>query len=94
LNRLDEELPYPQSKNEGTCCIYKNPSKPNSIISSEDGHACDAASLASSTTTRTSIDKIQRCRSTRASIVNNIFQGFLESRIKCSHCQKVIYNLT
>jgi len=99
LDRLHDELPYQQpipgkvSRNEGIFCMYMNPSKSNSIISSEDSHVNDAVSSASSTTTRTSIDRVQKCQSTHASVISNIFQGLLESRIKCLHCQKVIYDL-
>jgi hypothetical protein len=97
LDILHEELPYPQfipgkvSKNGE--CIYINPSVSTSISSDNSHNVYETISSASSTTTKTStIDKTQRRQSTYSSVISKIFQGTLESRIKCLHCKKVIFN--
>lgn len=97
LDILHEELPYPQfmpgkvSKNGE--CIYMNQTISTSTSSNNSHNVCETISSTSSTTTKTSTtDRIQRRQSTRNSIISQIFQGTLESRIKCLHCKKVIFN--
>ncbi|CAB4473877.1 unnamed protein product [Rhizophagus irregularis] len=93
LDILHEELPYPQfmpgkvSKNGE--CIYMNQTISTSTSSNNSHNVCETISSTSSTTTKTSTtDRIQRRQSTRNSIISQIFQGTLESRIKCLHCKK------
>ncbi|GBB85144.1 hypothetical protein RclHR1_01170028 [Rhizophagus clarus] len=93
LDILHEELPYPQfmpgkvSKNGE--CIYMNPSVSTSISSENSHNVYEVISSSSSTTTKTStIDRVQKRQSTHNSIISKIFQGTLESKIKCLHCKK------
>ncbi|RIA91954.1 hypothetical protein C1645_766206 [Glomus cerebriforme] len=95
LNRLHEELPYPQnmpgkvSKNGDTFYIYKNPSISTSNSSDNMEDVYGTISSSSSTTTRTSTtDRIQKRQSTHNSVISYLFQGLFESQIKCLHCKK------
>ncbi|CAI2177544.1 18397_t:CDS:10 [Funneliformis geosporum] len=95
LDRLHEELPYPHSmsvklSNEGMYCAYMNPLKSASFNSDnmdDNSYLCGITST-SSTATSTSTGTTQKRQYTHTSVISNIFQGLLESRIKCLHCKK------
>ncbi|CAG8542497.1 10529_t:CDS:10, partial [Ambispora gerdemannii] len=93
LNRLHEELPYPHQST-----TYANGKGINGsgllditlLGGVNDGNIIGgSSSSASSITTQCSTtEKVHRPHSSPRSIISDIFEGILESRIKCLHCKK------
>ncbi|CAG8554169.1 15402_t:CDS:10 [Dentiscutata erythropus] len=98
LDRLHEELPYPQNTSNHTQIngninnlVYMN-NFPSAGAGVDTMHYASGisspASSASSTTTSKTYEKFQRRHSSSLSIISDVFQGVYESKIKCLHCKK------
>ncbi|CAG8463975.1 435_t:CDS:10 [Cetraspora pellucida] len=101
LDKLHEELPYPQnmlnySQTNGNTSnrvhVKFSPLTVAGVNAMMDDHyACGispSTSSTSSTITLKHYERFQRRNSSPTSIISDIFQGVLESKIKCLHCTK------
>ncbi|CAG8495748.1 33672_t:CDS:10 [Racocetra persica] len=101
LDKLHEELPYPQNVLNHTQTngntnnhvhVNYSPSMDAGVNSMMDDHyACGISSSTSSTssiTTSKNYEAFQRRNSSSISIISDIFQDVFESKIKCLHCMK------
>ncbi|RIB03119.1 hypothetical protein C2G38_2149674 [Gigaspora rosea] len=104
LDKLHEELPYPQNglnytQTNGNInnIVYMNNSPSlyagiDTMVNMVNDHYASGisstASSASSITTSKTYEKFQRRHSSPVSIINEIFQGVYESKIKCLYCKK------
>ncbi|CAG8597624.1 21587_t:CDS:10 [Cetraspora pellucida] len=101
LDKLHEELPYPQnmlnySQTNGNTNnrvhVKFSPLTVAGVNAMMDDHyACGispSTSSTSSTITLKHYERFQRRNSSPTSIISDIFQGVLESKIKCLHCMK------
>ncbi|CAG8562866.1 14028_t:CDS:2, partial [Racocetra fulgida] len=100
LDKLHEELPYPQSVLNNTQTngntnnhvnVNYSPSMDAGVNAMmDDYYACGISSTSStsSTTTSKNYEGFQRRTSSSTSIISDIFQDVFESKIKCLHCMK------
>ncbi|CAG8554197.1 25530_t:CDS:10 [Gigaspora margarita] len=110
LDKLDEELPYPQNRlnytqtngnidnlvylnnSSSLYALYMNTHSPSLFAGVDtmvnDHYASGISSTASSASSITTYEKFQRRHSSPVSIINEIFQGVYESKIKCLYCKK------